>query len=417
MHPSKISPYAQPFSFVDQRSIAHRRPKAGDEQQTRNCDKSVLQEPHTSLEEILHVIKHIYQAKFIFGDSLEGLDENFNQDMAGDLHSEPIPVISSHPRDDLSTEQLKIAESIIRKLYARSMELTQENKNLNLELFRIKGCEVADWQGDDKPISMRNVRTHHDAQDVFLHCRDKTDEVVGFSCNSERAWSSAANTSSRKLDSRAGANSAPPDQSLPNQVEPPNTSQCEQFIFEGRYDAGQLCEDNFLSDVVGSSSLLDLKGQILMEELRERRRREKLLRSQLEAHLHHSRELDVVVASGEMGSLAGRDQEKLLVAREMLRDLTDSSYLVQQEISKLRQQLATRDELARCRYRRDLTRMHKRVLCTPKVIDPWLFLYSRREGEHVGKTLVENDCEKDTETVGLARSYRVSFACGKFQGG
>ncbi len=75
--------------------------------------------------------------------------------------------------------------------------------------------------------------------------------------------------------------------------------------------------------------------------------------------MQQARELDMLVKDGQpFASLEGRDREKLVVARKMLRDLTNSSYLLQEENATLRQQLADRDELAQSRSALDHSLHH-----------------------------------------------------------
>jgi hypothetical protein len=349
------SPYAKPLVLHHDAADRNSRVK-GSEGQSRPSSSTDFGGPFIKInklqcDEIFQTIKHIYQAKFIFGDSLEDLDENFKQDKAGDLHVEEVPGISDPSNNQnvsAIAERLRVAEGIIRKLYARSIDLTQENRKLRLEISRLREsitpCQVLVADNQDStssqgvhenpasypstPTDMQSVRTHPFNDNNILE--------------------------------RDGATSAPPNQSwpsvastyvIPQRANLAAANKFRNFPSSGEQDdLRQSMEEQSLNEMIAGISLLGYDGQSLVEELRESKKVEALLRRQLQAHFQQARELASVEVPDAVNSLVGLDREKLMVAREMMRELTDTSYQLQHENASLRQKLATRDELARSRY-------------------------------------------------------------------
>ncbi len=335
----------------------------------------------------MQLVKHIYWAKFIFGDSLENVDEKYVQDNAGDLHVDEVSTLSLNVQESSEknalVERLKTAEGIIRKLYARSMELTDDNRRLCRENSNMKDL-LASYRafvpavhaeidaGIKRPLTRSNdiaafQETGHDDDQVKAeyssHARPSSlgDEHCGHT---------------GQVNERERATSAP----LVQNPEMPDKSQNHAHTMHA-YTAFEesvplLCKD-IPSDI---SSWMGLSGHDLAQELGESRRREALLRAQLQAHVQQARQLDMLVEDGQqLASLDGRDREKLLIARKLLRDLTNSSYLLQEENATLRQQLADRDELAKSRSA-NCQRLHqkyhstKRPICGKRPLEgrPWL---------------------------------------------
>lgn len=309
-----------------------------------------MQNTKIQLDEIFQVIKHIYQTKFIFGDCLEEIDENFKIDKAEDLHADEVPPISDPNQQNNHTisDKLKVAEGIIRKLYARSMELTQENRRLKLEVSRLK--ESGGSPRQSFAVDHQNYISDCCTTDLENNSRYKHNLDMERPSSARTAPSSEFQYTGTNFE-REGAISAPASHSFDftaSQVAPRQASKAP--ISEMRTDSSQLGEEQTLREIVAGLSLMGFEGQFLVDELHKSRRREALLRAQLQAHIQQSRELDVLAGGGEINSLVGRDREKLMIAKEMLRDLTDSSYHLQGENAMLRQRLTSRDELARCRY-------------------------------------------------------------------
>ncbi|EKX31617.1 hypothetical protein GUITHDRAFT_156528, partial [Guillardia theta CCMP2712] len=93
------------------------------------------------------LIRQLYRAKVILGDLVENQDVDplCVVDDAGDLHNDDIPAEALHAAgkaDEDLKDKLKLAENIVRKLYARSMELTQQNKYLREENERLSQLSV-----------------------------------------------------------------------------------------------------------------------------------------------------------------------------------------------------------------------------------------------------------------------------------
>jgi hypothetical protein len=320
----------------------------------------------------MQLIKHIYWTKFIFGDSLEHVDDKYMQDNAGDLHADDVSVLSLDFKESREksalVERLKIAEGIIRKLYARSMELTDENRRLCSENSNMKDklasyrayfpavhVEVEDGIGKAGRALTRNKdiatsqQVGHDNDplkaEYYSHARPSSLGDARFGCpgpelnEGDRATSVPLVHNPHFLDisQQHGSKNAPSMNAASEHPVP---------------QPG----DDLPSD---KSSWVGLNSCELAQELGECRRREALLRAQLQAHMQQARELDMQVKDGQpFALLEGRNREKLVVARKMLRDLTNSSYVLQEENATLRQQLADRDELAQSRSALDHSLHH-----------------------------------------------------------
>ena len=95
------------------------------------------------------LVNQLYRAKFVLGNLVEGVDDLHEKDKAGELHTDEVPVddiinLAHAPQDKEELEgKLKKAEAIIRKLYARSMALTQENAALRDENQQLREASKA----------------------------------------------------------------------------------------------------------------------------------------------------------------------------------------------------------------------------------------------------------------------------------
>ena len=119
------------------------------------------------------LVNQLYRAKFVLGDlALEGVDELFAQDKAGELHADDVPVdqifaAAAAPQEKEAAEaKLKRAEAIIRKLYAKSMALSEENAALRHENQRLHSLASREAQrprtatGDRQELSARPQSGH-----------------------------------------------------------------------------------------------------------------------------------------------------------------------------------------------------------------------------------------------------------------
>ena len=312
----------------------------------------------------MQLVKHIYWAKFIFGDSLEHVDEKYTHDNAGDLHADEVSALSldfqESSEKNALVERMKIAEGVIRKLYARSMELTNDNRRLCSENSELKEL-LASYRANFPATSAEMNAGINTAGGARAESEDTTEyREAGRDDHQLKAYSSYArppslgDQCSGHLDAaneRERATSAP----LVNNNDPQllDTSQKNVHTMNANSSTSKNSVlppgKDMPSDI---SSWIGLNGHELAQELGESRRREALLRAQLQAHVQQARQLDMLVKDGQqLASRDGREGEKLLIARKLLRDLTNSSYLLQEENATLRQQLADRDELAQSRSR------------------------------------------------------------------
>eukprot|EP00292_Cryptomonas_paramecium_P014046 CAMPEP_0113664284 /NCGR_PEP_ID=MMETSP0038_2-20120614/1642_1 /TAXON_ID=2898 /ORGANISM="Cryptomonas paramecium" /LENGTH=232 /DNA_ID=CAMNT_0000579465 /DNA_START=34 /DNA_END=729 /DNA_ORIENTATION=+ /assembly_acc=CAM_ASM_000170 len=145
---SSESPYSRPLSLRIQSARTCRpldkQPERIHSARSPLTSKQVFNENSKEFKsEALKLVKQIYLAKFIFGDSLEGCDDNYERDKCEDLHANDIPGLTADETaivDDTRAlkDRLKASEGVIRKLYARSVELADENKRLHLRLQNIQ---------------------------------------------------------------------------------------------------------------------------------------------------------------------------------------------------------------------------------------------------------------------------------------
>jgi hypothetical protein len=316
----------------------------------------------------MQLVKHIYWAKFIFGDSLEHVDEKYVQDNAGDLHADEVFALSLDFQESSEksalVERLKIAEGVIRKLYARSMELTDENRKLCSENSNMKEL-LASYRAHfpaahaemDAGVDTAGRALDRNGDTTASQAVDHDDDQLKtgyFPCARPSSLGEECYCGySDQVNEREGAISAPLVQNRQLLDTPQKNAQTMSANCSSKNSVSPP-DKAVPSDI---SSWMELSGHELARELGESRRREALLRAQLQAHVQHARQLDMLVKDGQqLASLDGREGEKLLIARRLLRDLTNSSYMLQEENATLRQQLADRDELAQsrsaCRHRR-----------------------------------------------------------------
>lgn len=220
------------------------------------------------------LMRQLYRAKFIFGDAIEQVDPMADKDNAGDLHVDDIPaelleqVVAGE--EDLAA-RLKTAEGVIRKLYSRSMELTQENSALKEENERLK--ELArprphssqGHHGCSRPSSAR--------ADSRLARKQKTEAEA-------RAEVEAAGEKREKGEEREGAKSAP--------LEPTEVWKLKAAAKKSEQEEAAALEA--LAPGEGTQQRL----RMLEEELRQSRRREELAR----AEVGRMRKLEILMWEG-----------------------------------------------------------------------------------------------------------------------
>jgi hypothetical protein len=115
----------------------------------------------------------LYRAKFVLGDLIEDVDVLHEKDKNGELHADELPVddiirASEAPQDkEELAAKLKTAEGVIRKLYTKCMNLSNENTSLREENEQLRHLLS---QNAARPYSADGVRSRPST----AHTRERT---------------------------------------------------------------------------------------------------------------------------------------------------------------------------------------------------------------------------------------------------